>query len=112
MLLKLVITYFCLCSICVGKWKLNSTGTRPIEGLTMACDPKVLSMGTILFSPSRREYRICETKGGAIKGLRGDIFLASHSEAKERGIHEEEWEIVGRDFELPEGEPERRISHD
>lgn len=112
MILKLIVTYFCLCFICVGKWKENSNGTTPIVGLTMACDPKTLPLGTVLFSPARREFRLCETKGGLIKGRKVDILVHTHEEGLEGGIHEEEWAVVGEKFHLPLGEIERLIEDD
>jgi 3D (Asp-Asp-Asp) domain-containing protein len=57
----------------------TATGTRPLQGKTIAVDPSVIPYGTEVVI-NGNAY-IAEDCGGAIKNNRIDIFFDSHSEA-------------------------------
>jgi 3D (Asp-Asp-Asp) domain-containing protein len=60
---------------------ITSTGTVPIEGTTIAVDPKVIPYGTKVYIPQFDRIFIAEDCGSAIKGNRIDIFTNSYSYA-------------------------------
>lgn len=80
------ITYYCSCSKCCGKWEngITATGTTAKANRTIAVDPNVIPLGTIV-RINGRDY-IAEDTGGAIKSNRIDIYVDSHSEALELGV--------------------------
>ena len=80
------ITAYCPCSKCCGKWAdgLTYTGTVATEGRTIAVDPDVIPLGSIV-EINGVEY-VAEDIGGVIKGDRADIFFDSHQDALEWGV--------------------------
>lgn len=57
---------------------ITSTGTTPVEGTTIAVDPKVIPYGTKVYIPEFKRTFIAEDCGSAIKGNRIDIFMNSY----------------------------------
>ena len=67
---------------------LTSEGRKPVAGKTIAADPRVLPMGTLVrisgAGPWSGEYRVGDI-GSAIKGNKVDVFVPSRMEAMEFG---------------------------
>ena len=59
---------------------ITSTGTKPKWG-TIAVDPKVIPYGTKIYIPKFNMTFTAEDCGGAIKGNKIDIFMASKKDA-------------------------------
>lgn len=87
-------TAYCACSKCCGKWAGGNTasGTKPIQGRTIAVDPKVIPLGSKVIV-NGRTY-IAEDTGSAIKGKKIDIFYSSHSDALNWGRRNVEIYII------------------
>ena len=88
------VTHYCGCSICCGKWSSGSEsdavgakGTKLKAYQSIAVDPKVIPLGTILHDSTGKQY-VAEDTGSAINGYRIDIFTGNHQEAKELGVKE------------------------
>jgi len=62
---------------------MTASGTRACQG-TIAADTTLLPFGTIVKVPGYGYGRV-EDRGGAIKGMRLDLWYPSHDEAKEWG---------------------------
>lgn len=80
-----VITAYCPCRKCCGKWAngITSTGVKAQAGRTIAVDPRKIPYGTKVIIDGHTY--VAEDCGGAIKGNRIDIFFNSHSEALQWG---------------------------
>lgn len=80
------ITHYCPCPKCCGEWAdgVTYTGTQATEGRTIAVDPDVIPLGSIV-EIGGQEY-IAEDVGGAIQGNRIDVYMASHQAALEAGV--------------------------
>jgi len=93
--LSLLVTAFCTCVLCTGVWfgHPTSTGTRPVAGRTLACDPKVFPMGTEILIEGVG-VRTCETVGGAIKGRHVDLYVRTHHEGIRFGVQEARGRVV------------------
>ena len=80
------ITAYCACSKCCGKWAdgYTATGTIATEGRTIAVDPDVIPLGSIV-NIDGNNY-VAEDVGGAIKENRVDIFFKSHQDALNWGV--------------------------
>jgi len=63
---------------------ITSTGTH-VSDMTVATDPNVIPMGSLIYV-SGIGFRIAEDTGGAIKGKKLDIYVDSAAEAKKLGI--------------------------
>lgn len=88
------VTHYCGCSICCGKWSngsesdtIGAYGTKLKAYQSIAVDPKVIPLGTILHDSTGKQYA-AEDTGSAINGYRIDIFTGNHQEAKELGVKE------------------------
>jgi 3D (Asp-Asp-Asp) domain-containing protein len=68
--------------------RMTSEGSKPIAGLTIAADPRIIPMGSRVRVTGAGEYSGIYTvsdKGGKIKGNKVDIFMDSREEALEFG---------------------------
>nr|DAJ94255.1 MAG TPA: lytic transglycosylase [Caudoviricetes sp.] len=90
------VTYYCGCSKCCGTYSGGSESVaygaagRALESfVSVAVDPGVISLGTVLYDVHGNTYRADDT-GGAIKGNRIDVFVGDHEEALKLGIKEME----------------------
>lgn len=82
---EFVITHYCACEKCCGKSDgITASGTQATAGRTIAADPDVLPMGSVVIIDGHT-YTV-EDVGGAIKGKRIDIFMDSHEEALKAGV--------------------------
>lgn len=80
-----------------GIWAdgITATGTTATAGRTIATDPNVIPMGTVVVIDGQ-EY-IAEDVGGAIKGQRIDIFVDTYDEAISRGVIYREVFVYGEE---------------
>ena len=88
------ITAYCACELCCGQWAdgITYTGTVATEGRTIAVDPGVIPLGSVV-EIHGSEY-IAEDIGGAIDGNHIDIFFNSHEDAVEWGVQEYEVYLI------------------
>lgn len=88
------ISHYCPCSICCNKSDgITYTGAQATEGRTIAVDPEVIPLGSIVIIDGQ-EY-IAEDVGGAIKGNKIDMYMNSHTEALEAGVVQAEVYLGG-----------------
>lgn len=88
------VTHYCGCPKCCGKWSSGSDenavgclGINLIPYHSIAVDPKVIPLGTILYDSKGNEY-VAQDTGSAIKGNRIDLFTGNHQEALNLGTSE------------------------
>lgn len=88
------VTHYCGCSKCCGKWSSGSDenavgclGINLTPYCSIAVDPSVIPLGTVLFDENGNEYK-AEDTGSAIKGNRIDLFTGNHEEALNLGLNE------------------------
>ena len=80
------ITYYCSCPICSGPWgDITATGTKCIEGRTVAVDPNTIAYGTKLLINGH--VYTAEDCGGNVKGDHVDIYLNDHDLTDELGVN-------------------------
>ncbi len=89
-----VITGYCPCSKCCGKWAngITSTGVIATPNHTIAVDPKVIPYGTKVEICG--QIYVAEDCGGAIKGNKIDMYFATHEEALQWGRQRHEIRII------------------
>ena len=91
------VTAYCCCKECCGKsethpaYGITASGKKATEGRTIAVDPKVIPLGTIVYL-NDIPY-IAEDTGSAIKGNKIDLYINEHQRAKSFGIQEMEVKI-------------------
>lgn len=90
------VTHYCGCSKCCGAYSDGSesvaygaSGKRLEALVSVAVDPSVIPLGTVLHDAEGRLYR-AEDTGGAINGNRIDLFVGDHQEAINMGVREME----------------------
>lgn len=88
------VTHYCGCSKCCGKWSSGSDenavgclGINLTPHHSIAVNPKVIPLGTVLYDDSGDWY-IAEDTGSAIKGNRVDLFVGNHEQALNLGVSE------------------------
>lgn len=94
------VTHYCPCAKCCGQYAngITSTGVTATEGRTIAVDPKVIPYGSqvlVRYADGSEYTYIAEDCGGAIKGNRLDVFVASHDTALAAGVKTAEVFLVG-----------------
>ena len=88
------VTAYCCCKKCCGKdtthplYGITASGTKAVEGRTIAVDPSLIPLGTTVYL-NGRPY-IAEDTGSAIKGNKIDLFINNHQRAQEFGVQEME----------------------
>lgn len=81
------VTYYCDCVSCCGNTNgVTSSGSKVMEGVTVAADSKVFPIGSYLYIEGVG-MRVVTDRGGAIKGKRLDVYVKSHQKALELGKH-------------------------
>lgn len=76
-ILHAIVTAYCL----IGT---TATGTHTAPG-TIAVDPRVIPLGSIVYVPGYGYGRARDT-GGAIKGARLDVWFGSCARARQWGV--------------------------
>lgn len=64
---------------------ITASGTHAQAGRTVAVDPKVIPIGTLLYLPGLG-WRVAEDSGGAVKGRHIDILFKTRQEALSFGV--------------------------
>lgn len=80
------LTAYCACSECCGKWAdgITATGTKPVQGRTIAVDNDVIPYGyEVIINGHTYTAEDC---GGGIIGKEIDIYFDNHEEANEFGV--------------------------
>lgn len=79
------VTAYCPCEICCGAWAdgITYTGGYAEEGRTIAVDPAIIPLGTVVEIDGHRY--IAEDIGGGIDGKEIDIFFVEHVTALQWG---------------------------
>lgn len=92
-----VITHYCPCSLCCGPWAdgITSTGVTAVTNRTIAVDPTIIPYGSQVVING--QVYVAEDCGGAIKGKRIDIYVASHSEGNTKGTYATEVFLLEND---------------
>lgn len=67
---------------------ITSTGTKPIEGTTIAVDPTIIPYGSKVYIPQFNRVFIAEDCGSAIKGNRIDIYMNDYNRCMEWGFQQ------------------------
>ena len=82
------ITAYCACPVCCGEWAdgITYTGTVATEGRTIAVDPGVIPLGSVV-EINGAEY-VAEDIGGAIDGNHIDIYFNDHNDALVWGVQD------------------------
>lgn len=99
-----VVTAYCPCVKCCGKWSSDirggvpttASGTHATAGRTCGADPNLLPYGTHIWIDGH-EYVVEDTGSGLTKGmLHIDIYCNTHEEALQVGysIREVSWETI------------------
>lgn len=94
-------TAYCSCEICCGEWALNrpdgivytASGAEAVQGVTIAADWSIYPPGTVLFVEGLGEY-IVQDRGGAIKGLKIDVYFEDHEAALQFGRQEVRIKVI------------------
>ena len=69
---------------CDAPGPLTAAGTLPVPDFTIAADPAVLPLGSIVWIEGLGERQVHD-RGGAVKGRHVDLFTASCAEARAWG---------------------------
>lgn len=79
-------THYCDCPICTNtaKGSKTATGHRPRQGRTIAVDPKVIPLHSVVYIEGLG-YFVAEDTGGAVKKNHIDIYISDHDEAVRLG---------------------------
>lgn len=94
-------TAYCSCEKCCGNWAENrpdgivytASGAVAQEGVTIAADWDVYPPGTVLQVEGLGEY-IVQDRGGAIKGLKIDVYFEDHDDALQFGRQEVRIKVI------------------
>lgn len=81
------ITHYCACSKCCGQWGgiTAFAGTKLAPGRSIAVDPNQIPKMSWVYIEGYG-LRRAEDRGGAIKGNRIDVAVATHAEALRLGV--------------------------
>lgn len=89
------LTAYCPNACCCGEYAngYTATGTKAVEGKTIAVDPSVIPYGSRVMI-NGREY-IAEDCGGAINGRHIDVYFDTHEAAVSFGVQTAEVYLIG-----------------
>lgn len=82
------VTAYCACTECCGKWSggPTSSGVMPEARHTVAVDPQVIPLGSLVRIGNDPTVYVAQDTGSAIKGKHIDVFFDRHIEALEWGV--------------------------
>ena len=87
-----VVTSYCGCSKCCGKWSSGSDsnaigclGVKLTPYYSIAVDKSIIPLGTILWDDEGNYYR-AEDTGSGVKGYHIDLFIGDHEAAVKAGV--------------------------
>ncbi len=89
--IRMLVTAYCPCKKCCGKFSDNVTANGKSiyanRSMFVAADTRLLKFGTMISIPGYRGGRSVPVwdRGGKIKGRRIDVFYLSHSQARKWG---------------------------
>ena len=94
-------TAYCPCEKCCGVWAENrpngivytASGAVAQEGVTIAADWDIYPPGTVLYIEGLGEYTV-QDRGGAIKGLKIDVYFENHEDALQFGRQEVRIKVI------------------
>ena len=94
-------TAYCPCEKCCGVWAENrpngivytASGAIAQEGVTIAADWDIYPPGTVLYIEGLGEYTV-QDRGGAIKGLKIDVYFENHEDALQFGRQEVRIKVI------------------
>lgn len=72
---------------------LTKSGTAPVVGVTVAADPDVVPLGSVVHIEGFGE-RVVHDTGGKVRGRRLDVFMASCGEAVEFGRQQRQVKVL------------------
>lgn len=88
-----VVTSYCGCSKCCGKWSNGSDenaigclGVKLTPYYSIAVDKQIIPLGTILWDDEGNYYR-AEDTGSAVKSYHIDLFTGDHEAALQAGVY-------------------------
>lgn len=70
------------------QYGLTATGARARAGRTIAVDPQLIPLGSLVHIEDLNEDRVAEDTGGAIQGERIDLYMERVPDAVEWGVRE------------------------
>lgn len=68
------------------QYGITFSGTKAREGRTIAVDPNLIPLGSLVFVKELHDYRVAEDIGGAVRGSHIDLYMEDLSEAVRWGI--------------------------
>lgn len=88
-----VVTSYCGCSKCCGKWSSGSgsnavgcLGVKLTPYYSIAVDKSIIPLGTILWDDEGNYYR-AEDTGSGVKSYHIDLFTGDHEAALQAGVY-------------------------
>lgn len=87
-------TAYCGCDRCTHGLGVTKAGTTPVEGFTIAADPSVFPIGTILMVDGRE--MMVHDIGSAVRGLHIDVYHEGHRDAVRWGVRHITVEVIHR----------------
>ena len=90
---KAIVTAYCPCEICCGKepnhsaYKITTSGHKIKDGDAFCAAPPEIPFGTLIAIEGYGVVPVLD-RGGAIKGIKIDLFFDTHEEALDWGRRE------------------------
>ena len=90
-------TGYCNCRKCCGVWAggPTKTGVMPAAGVTVAVDPRVIPLGSMVMVDGAIRY--AQDTGKSIKGKRIDVYYDDHGTAWDHGVKQQHVFVWRRD---------------
>lgn len=83
-MMRWLLTFYCACILCTGKtphqhgYGITASGHRAYQGLTVACDRKLLRREVWIEGLGLRR---CDDTGRLVTGRHIDVYVIRHSDA-------------------------------